>query len=122
MDETAPIQREPKPRHEARTTSSATSLLSSQRSLRLLVNGNSAFAIGLILFSIRLPDSLPSQRLSGSPRMGSPDSRLRLTLRLLGAGEEIVERHPEAVQSPGNQVVLTDREDEIHHLLSVVVL
>src|SRR6516225_4410172 len=47
---------------------------------------------------------------------------LRLTLRFLCAGEEIVERNAEAVQRPGHQVVLTNREDKVHHLLSVVGL
>src|SRR6185436_21164183 len=36
---------------------------------------------------------------------------------LRAAGQEIVERHPKAVQRPADEVVLPDREDDVHHLL-----
>src|SRR5262249_52750776 len=43
-------------------------------------------------------------------------------LVLLCAREEIVKWHAEAVQGPRDQVVLADREHQIHHLLRVVGL
>src|SRR5262245_49981945 len=38
-------------------------------------------------------------------------------LRLRATGQEVVERHAEAVQRPADEVVLPDGEDDVHHLL-----
>src|SRR5713101_5230835 len=41
---------------------------------------------------------------------------------LLGARQEVVERHAEAVERPGDEVVLADGEDRVHQLLGRVFL
>src|SRR5262249_48235490 len=56
------------------------------------------------------------------PAPSRPSYNSGLSFGDFGAGQEIVDRHAEAVERPADQVVLPDGEHEIDHLLGAVVL
>src|SRR5260370_42134300 len=85
-----------------------------------VLSGDVGFSGGVatfMAFSVGLGDfGSADDRTARAPAQG------RAKTLLLGARQEIVERHAEAVERPGDEVVLADGEDRVHQLLGRVFL